>query len=917
MRIFNLIILTAFAAMLPGIPGCGDFDPLNWSGRNASDYLGIPLETFGDTEALTIQQGTVGAASTEVTIPQTLLESAPDEAVMMVEDTDVTVTVDESDDDISPAGANYERHAAVTFRIASHGSNACESGVRIGPFGITVVNEQITLTNESVTLSTEAREIIRTGSFGICAQTLADFDGELSFRRLSLEFGSLRASEEKVELCHIPAGNPDNRHTINVGASAQAAHLAHGDYLGPCRDLIEDLKLTSVCSDDPETQLRWRVRNPNDFDVDYTWELYQGPQTGLLRGTPGDTYFYTDRIGDADTVIITWRDATGEEQTLAVVSTAAQCLEDADEDDVPDADDLCADTPSSETADSDGCSCSQRDTDADGVCDCDDECPNSTSGATVDESGCEAVQLDEDGDGVINGDDDCPDTPSGETPDESGCSCSQRDGDADGVNDCDDECPETSLSESVGDNGCPLDELDSDNDGVLDDSDACLSTPAGEAVDANGCSCSQLDEDDDGVNNCNDLCPQTPTDTAVDANGCEVALADAGEDVTLDEVGCVTLQGFASGGTEPYTYSWSAPGWEGSMEQNPTVVPAETTTYTLTVSDWSVPPIVVTDDVTITINTHDDLQYEIVNLGSLSNNASYPSSLNDAGQVVGYYYTDDWLKHAFLFSDGVMSDLGTLGGNESYARDINEAGEVVGQSHDAQGNLRAFIWNSTDGMSDLGTLGGDTSAAYGVNEDGEVVGQAHTGSATHAFLYRSGTMSDLDTTEYFQSGAFDINDDGLVVGTYLAVGYDQQVFLDDAGTFIDLGSPLLSGSRPVAINSDGMVTGFSWGTGEYRSFLYACETVTDLGALAGFPKTYAWDMSDSGRIVGYASTTDGTLSHAFIYAGGQLHDLNDLLISGHGWEHLTVAFGINSLGQIAGYGRINGEYRAFLLTPTP
>jgi hypothetical protein len=42
-------------------------------------------------------------------------------------------------------------------------------------------------------------------------------------------------AQPKVTICHIPPGQPDNRHEITVGESAVAAHIAeHGDYIGPC-----------------------------------------------------------------------------------------------------------------------------------------------------------------------------------------------------------------------------------------------------------------------------------------------------------------------------------------------------------------------------------------------------------------------------------------------------------------------------------------------------------------------------------------------------------------------------------------------------------------------------------------------------------------------------------------------------------
>ena len=48
---------------------------------------------------------------------------------------------------------------------------------------------------------------------------------------------SAQAAEPKVTICHVPPGNPENAHTITIGAAAVPAHLANheGDSVGQCR----------------------------------------------------------------------------------------------------------------------------------------------------------------------------------------------------------------------------------------------------------------------------------------------------------------------------------------------------------------------------------------------------------------------------------------------------------------------------------------------------------------------------------------------------------------------------------------------------------------------------------------------------------------------------------------------------------
>lgn len=39
---------------------------------------------------------------------------------------------------------------------------------------------------------------------------------------------------EKVTICHVPPGNPNNAYPITISINALNAHLAHGDVIGDC-----------------------------------------------------------------------------------------------------------------------------------------------------------------------------------------------------------------------------------------------------------------------------------------------------------------------------------------------------------------------------------------------------------------------------------------------------------------------------------------------------------------------------------------------------------------------------------------------------------------------------------------------------------------------------------------------------------
>jgi probable HAF family extracellular repeat protein len=87
----------------------------------------------------------------------------------------------------------------------------------------------------------------------------------------------------------------------------------------------------------------------------------------------------------------------------------------------------------------------------------------------------------------------------------------------------------------------------------------------------------------------------------------------------------------------------------------------------------------------------------MADLGTLGGDLSYAYGINSSGQVVGYAYTaDDTAPHAFLYSNGSMTDLNSLidSGSGWALRDaeaINDLGQIVGYGASPSGLTHAFL----------------------------------------------------------------------------------------------------------------------------------------------------------------------------------------------------------------------------------
>jgi len=130
-------------------------------------------------------------------------------------------------------------------------------------------------------------------------------------------------------------------------------------------------------------------------------------------------------------------------------------------------------------------------------------------------------------------------------------------------------------------------------------------------------------------------------------------------------------------------------------------------------------------------------------LGTLGGSRGAANAINDLGEIVGYSSTTSNLEiHPFLYSHGHMQDLGTLGGTQhfpggaytidNYASAINDWGQIVGQAIIPNGDSHAFVY-SNGKMTDLNRLVTLTTtngpsgflvltSANGINDWGQIVG---------------------------------------------------------------------------------------------------------------------------------------------------------------------------------------------------
>jgi probable HAF family extracellular repeat protein len=219
--------------------------------------------------------------------------------------------------------------------------------------------------------------------------------------------------------------------------------------------------------------------------------------------------------------------------------------------------------------------------------------------------------------------------------------------------------------------------------------------------------------------------------------------------------------------------------------------------------------------------------------------------------------------------------INDFGGIESYSLGINNDNVIVGRNILSTGYEKTiYIENGV--VKELATFGGDGGTARSINNNGQIIGYVDSDRTLNETFVNTAVIWEKDST-----GAYQLKN----LGTF---GAEQATLRDinDAGSIIGATS---SGSGTTATSTP---------------FILRDDEFKALGSLGG--KTGSVNgINEFDEVVGGSQIGSGT-NHAYVWSGGVLADLNNLVSSPITYNGaavtLTSAVSINNFGDIVATG---------------
>ncbi len=220
--------------------------------------------------------------------------------------------------------------------------------------------------------------------------------------------------------------------------------------------------------------------------------------------------------------------------------------------------------------------------------------------------------------------------------------------------------------------------------------------------------------------------------------------------------------------------------------------------------------------------------------------------VNNAGDVVGIYYSDSSTAHGFRLNNGIFTAINFPGASDTYATGINSAGDIAGDYSD--GNTTRGYKLSNGVFTVFSAPSAVNTLVEGINDSGEIVGTYSDGSKDHGFKLKNGIFTIIDFPGSNSTSVNGINNAGDIVGTYLMNGIPtiERGFKLSNGVFTVINFPGSFYTYARGINSAGDIVGGYFDTlgkcFKLNNGIFTTINVPDCGSASG--------INDVGDIVG-------------------------------------------------------------------
>jgi hypothetical protein len=114
---------------------------------------------------------------------------------------------------------------------------------------------------------------------------------------------------------------------------------------------------------------------------------------------------------------------------------------------------------------------------------------------------------------------------------------------------------------------------------------------------------------------------------------------------------------------------------------------------------------------------------------------TFPSSINDAGQVTGYYVDSGFVSHGFVLDAvGAITSFDPPGSTGTFPSSMNNSGQITGSYVDSGGVYHGFVRDARGTITSFDPPGSIGNLPSSINNAREITGRYFDSVSGHGFV---------------------------------------------------------------------------------------------------------------------------------------------------------------------------------------